>query len=71
MEDVGRSWYLKITRGLINGTCEVGTHHVSTGTQVWLTTNWNPPLDPMTEQDVLDELYMALMRHLERLASHG
>lgn len=68
METVGRSWYVKLTRGLINGHCEIGTHHISSGTQVWMSLPWSAPLDPVSERDVLDELYVALMQAIE---AHG
>jgi len=51
----------------MNGAVEVGTHHLDTGTQVWYTASWDAPLDPMTMQDLCDELYVALMRFMESL----
>jgi len=64
---VGRTWYMRLTRGVMNGAVEVGTHHIDTGTQVWYTAAWDAPLDPMTMQDLCDELYVALMRFMESL----
>lgn len=62
---VGRSWYIRLTRGILNGSCEIGTHHIDSGTQVWAQQEWHVPLDPMTVRDVLDELYVALMQLME------
>lgn len=65
MDPVGRSWYVMLTRGTIGGEIEVGTKHVSDGRQVWWRQPWECPVDPMSEKDVADELYVGLMRFLE------
>lgn len=65
MDPVGRTWYLKITRGIVNGQWEIGTAHLAYGHQTWAKGPWLAPVDPMTEKDVLDELYVVLMNALE------
>lgn len=65
MDPVGRTWYVKLTRGTIGGEMEIGTSHYSSGRQVWWSQPWVCPVDPMSEKDVGDELYVALMRFLE------
>lgn len=65
MDPVGRTWYVKLTRGTVGGAIEIGTHHYANGTQVWYRVPWECPTDPMSERDVGDELYVALMRFLE------
>jgi len=65
MDPVGRTWYLKLTRGTVAGAVEIGTHSLMTGTQVWYFAPWLCPVDPMSEKDVADELYVALMAFLE------
>ena len=67
MEDVGRSWYVKITTGMVGGSAELGTHHLATGVQVWDRANIEVSL-PMTERQVLEELYYALSVFMERRA---
>lgn len=62
MDPVGRMWYVKITRGTIGGEVEIGTSHYQSGTQVWYRGTWECPVDPMSEKDVADELYWALMQ---------
>jgi hypothetical protein len=70
-ETVGRTWYVKITTGMVGGRAELGTHHLDTGTQVWDVYDVEIPVDPMTEADVLDELYVVLLRFLERRTAVG
>lgn len=65
MDPVGRTWYVKLTRGPISGEVEIGTSHLASGRQVWYRVPWMVPVDPMSEKDVGDELYVALMAYLE------
>lgn len=64
-DPVGRTWYLRLQRGTIAGIYELGTHHLSSGTQVWDLGQWHCPADPMSEREVLDELYVVLMKLFE------
>lgn len=68
MDSVGRSWYMRLTRGVLNGQVEIGTYHWSTGTQIWWTQDWSCPVDPMAQKDLADELYVALMKYLEGIS---
>lgn len=65
MDPVGRTWYVKITRGMVGGSFEIGTHHLQHGTQVWHRAAWEAPVDPMSERDVVDELLVALLEFLD------
>lgn len=65
MDPVGRTWYMKLIRGTVGGAVEIGTEHHATGRTVWYYQPWICPTDPMSEKDVADELYVALMRFLE------
>ena len=67
MGNVGRSWYVKITTGMVGGRAECGTHHLDTGTQVWDQSDIEIS-EPMTERQVLEELYYALSVFMERRA---
>lgn len=66
MDPVGRTWYMKLTRGTVNGAFEIGTYHHAHGRQVWWFGPWVCPVDPMSEKDVADELYVCLMTFLEQ-----
>lgn len=68
MDSVGRSWYLRLTRGVLTGQAEIGSYHVATGTQIWWTNTWSCPVDPMAQKDIADELYVALMQFLEDIS---
>ena len=65
MDPVGRTWYLQLSRGTLAGRMEIGTYHYASGRSVWWERQWICPIDPMSEKDVGDELYVALMRFLE------
>lgn len=65
MDPVGRKWYIQLTRGTIRGAVEIGTWHPAAGRSVWWWAPWECPVDPMSEKDVADELYVALMAFLE------
>ncbi len=69
--DVGRSWYVKITSGMAGSTAELGTHHVAFGTQVWERLTWRPLEENLTEHQLVDELYAALLAILEVRTSIG
>ena len=64
--DVGRTWYVKITEGRLGAVCEMGTHHLVHGTQVWDRFAVRPVPERADELLVLDELYSALLEALER-----
>lgn len=66
MDPVGRTWYIQLTRGTLRGAIEIGTIHHTTGRTVWWFAPWDAPVDPMSEKDVGDELYVALMQFLEQ-----
>jgi hypothetical protein len=66
MDPVGRVWYVKLTRGQLRGEVEIGTSHLLSGRTVWYRAPWDCPVDPMSEKDVGDELYVALMAFLEQ-----
>ena len=63
---VGRSWYVKITEGMVGARAELGTYHVAHGLQVWDHTELEFSSDGKTEADILGELYYALSLFLER-----
>lgn len=65
-KSVGRSWYVKLTEGMIGASAELGTYHVAHGTQVWDTISLEFTADGKTECDILGELYYALSVFLER-----
>lgn len=71
MTDVGRVWYLKITNGMVGAICEVGTAHLQYGHSTWDRFEVPRMPDAVTENGVLDELFMALTAALERRSHLG
>lgn len=65
-ESVGRSWYVKITEGMVGARAELGTHHLMHGTQVWDHAELEFDSAGQSEADILGELYYVLSLFLER-----
>lgn len=60
------TWYLRLIREPTNARAEWGHHNYYTGTVVWGTVPWMAPTDPVTEIEVLQELFQALCDLMER-----
>jgi hypothetical protein len=71
MGTVGRIWYLRLTQGRLNGVAEVGTYQVGQKATVWHRLEVRSLTDAPTEDEVLSELYSALLEILEHRASTG
>jgi hypothetical protein len=62
---VGRTWYLELKQGTLGSQLFLGTRHVATGDQVWERKNWGTDLSGLTELEILDELYGAVLSLME------
>lgn len=61
----GRKWFLEIIEAEGRAVAFLGTDHPATGTVVWDTVDGISVPAQWTERDILDELYIALMRLME------
>lgn len=59
------TWYVRLVREHGNARAEWGHHSAFLGTTVWGTVPWMAPADPITEVEVLQELYAALVDLME------
>jgi hypothetical protein len=64
-------WYLRVIREPGNARAEWGHHNAFLGTSIWGTVPWMAPTDPITELEVLQELYGALVDLMEHRSSLG
>ena len=69
MGTVGRSWYVKVTEGMVGTRIECGTHHVAPGTQVWQSRDCDIRMDGLTEHQIVQELWYAVSLLLEQHTS--
>jgi len=67
--NVGRRWYVEIVQGTVGSQAFLGTNHVATGNQVWDRFDLGILPETMREQDILGELYGALLAFMERSTS--
>ena len=69
--NVGRRWYVEIVAGTVGSQAFLGTNHVATGNQVWDRFDLGVLPETMREDDILGELYGALLSFLERRTTLG
>jgi hypothetical protein len=62
---VGRSWYVEIKQGRLGSRVFFGTRHLATGDQLWGHLDWGTDMSELTELQILDELYGAILSLLE------
>lgn len=67
--NVGRRWYVEIVQGTVGSQAFLGTNHVATGIQVWDRFDLGILPETMREQDIISELYGALLAFMERSTS--
>lgn len=67
-DPVGRTWYVKITEGMVGYHAELGTHHLEHGLQVWDRIQESAVMQSRTEREIIDELWYCLSRFQERRA---
>lgn len=63
--DEGRKWFVEIIEAEGRAQCFFGTAHPRTGTTLWDTLDGFSLPVQWTERDILDELYVAVMRLME------
>jgi hypothetical protein len=66
MANVGRRWYVEIVQGTVGAQAFLGTAHVSSGHQTWDRLDIGILPERMTERQIVDELYAAVLDFLER-----
>jgi len=66
MEDV---WFVELHRNPGNAEAVFGHRSRHTGRVLWGVTPWMAPVDPVTEFEVLNELYRAVL-DLQEARSH-
>lgn len=59
------TWYLRLVREPGNARAEWGHHNYYTGLVIWGTVPWMAPTDPVTEVEVLQELWGCLLDLME------
>lgn len=69
--NVGRTWYVAIVQGTLTSQAFLGTRHPSTGDQCWHRLDWGTDMGSLTEQQILDELYAAVLSFMEARAHIG
>lgn len=60
---------MEIVQGTVGSQAFLGTNHVATGNQVWDRFDLGVLPETMTEEQILGELYGALLSFLERRTS--
>jgi hypothetical protein len=69
MEAPQEAWRLNLVRTPREAYAELSHWHRSFGVVTWMVAPWQAPVDPVTELEVLQELYSVLTEMMELRAS--
>lgn len=62
-------WFLELIREPGNATAVYGFRSRGGGRQVWSSVPWMAPINPVTEWEILEELYAAVLDLMEHRAA--